>query len=242
MLGAGKVGNALKFDGNGGYIKEQNPEKLNFGTGPFSLEAWINWDGGGSSKGNIIRKSNYPVTGDGAGYWLAVGKEKSVLEFFTGETVGNPGKPRGNISAPIQPGAWYYVVATRDGSGMMSLYIDGQLKGTAEAPGANTTSEAPFTLGAWDDRFGLTELFSGLIDEMSVYNRALSASEVRAIFTAGSAGKCAVQSTGSVETPRPSGPIPQEYCSGFSSVPSCSYVGSPDSQNYQYCKQCFPDK
>ena len=36
--------------------------------------------------------------------------------------------------------------------------------------------------------------------------------------------------------------IPQEYCSGFASVPSCSYVGSPDSQNYQYCKQCYPDR
>ncbi|MBI4155855.1 MAG: hypothetical protein HY507_01315 [Candidatus Zambryskibacteria bacterium] len=36
--------------------------------------------------------------------------------------------------------------------------------------------------------------------------------------------------------------IPQEYCSSFASVPSCSYVGAPDSQNYQYCKQCFPNK
>lgn len=36
--------------------------------------------------------------------------------------------------------------------------------------------------------------------------------------------------------------VPQEYCSGFATVPSCSYVGSSDSQNYKYCKQCFPDK
>ena len=38
------------------------------------------------------------------------------------------------------------------------------------------------------------------------------------------------------------GQIPQEYCSGFASVPSCSYVGSPDSQDYKYCKQCYPNK
>lgn len=31
-------------------------------------------------------------------------------------------------------------------------------------------------------------------------------------------------------------------CSLFSAAPSCSYVGSPDSQNYKYCKQCFPDR
>lgn len=39
-----------------------------------------------------------------------------------------------------------------------------------------------------------------------------------------------------------SGQIPQEYCSSFAQVPSCSYVGPEGSQNYNYCKQCFPDK
>lgn len=38
------------------------------------------------------------------------------------------------------------------------------------------------------------------------------------------------------------GQIPQDQCSSFASVPSCSYVGEPGSQNYNYCKQCFPDK
>lgn len=40
----------------------------------------------------------------------------------------------------------------------------------------------------------------------------------------------------------PSGQIPQEYCAPFATVPKCDYVGAPDSQNYKYCKQCFPDK
>jgi hypothetical protein len=37
---------------------------------------------------------------------------------------------------------------------------------------------------------GVREHFAGLIDEVSIYNRALTASEIQAIFTAGSAGKC----------------------------------------------------
>lgn len=44
------------------------------------------------------------------------------------------------------------------------------------------------------------------------------------------------------QTPQSGGQIPQEYCSGFASTPSCSYVGPPDSDNYKYCKQCYPDK
>ena len=39
-----------------------------------------------------------------------------------------------------------------------------------------------------------------------------------------------------------SGQIPQEYCSSFAQVPSCSYVGPEGSQNYNYCKHCFPDR
>ena len=41
----------------------------------------------------------------------------------------------------------------------------------------------------------------------------------------------------------PQGDQPTEdYCSSFTSVPSCSYVGEVGSQNYNYCKQCYPDK
>lgn len=35
---------------------------------------------------------------------------------------------------------------------------------------------------------------------------------------------------------------PQVDCSMFSAVPACSYVGAPDSQGYEACKQCFPNK
>ena len=216
-IATGKVGNALKFDASGGYVTDENSEKLNFGTGPFSLETWFNWDGGGSSKGNIIRKANYPVSGDGAGYWLAISKDSGTLEFFAGETVGNPGKARGSVSLPISSGVWYHVAATRNGNGTMSLYINGQLKGAAEAANANTTSPAPFTLGAWDDRFGITELFSGLIDEVSVYNRALTSSEVQAIFNAGSNGKCSESS-------------PQQYQQQY---PSADQYQQQNYQQYQ---------
>ena len=42
--------------------------------------------------------------------------------------------------------------------------------------------------------------------------------------------------------PQSGSQTPQEYCSYFASVPSCSSVGPMDSDNYKYCKQCFPDK
>jgi len=181
----GRFGKAFKLGGPmRTYIKIGNHASLNFGTGPFSLNAWFMWDGEGSSAGNIIRKSNYPVSGKGAGYWLRVGvsEGKSVLEFSVGATTGPEGQSL--ITAPISPGVWYYVTATRDSSGAIKLYINGQSKGTVlrQASGAETISEAPFTLGAWDDRFGVREFFSGLIEEVSVYNRALTSAEVQSAY------------------------------------------------------------
>ncbi|QQG45176.1 MAG: LamG domain-containing protein [Candidatus Sungiibacteriota bacterium] len=178
----GRFGQAFKFR-VGSSISMGNPESLNFGTGPFSLNAWFKWDGGGSIN-NIIRKSNYPTKGPGAGYWLRIGTSegKSTLEFSVGATTGPEGQSL--ITTPVSSGVWHYVVATRDSSDAIKLYVDGESKGTVirKASKAETTSEAQFTLGAWDDRFGRREFFSGLIEEVAVYNRALTSSEVQSAY------------------------------------------------------------
>jgi len=244
----GKIGNAFKFDGSSsGYIKMGNSGNLNFGTGPFSLETWFNWDGGGGGSGgaaiaNIIRKSNYPASGPGAGYWLRIGRDTNIIEFSVGATTGPEGQSL--ITAPISSGAWHHVVATRDSSGVVKLYIDGQSQGTVvrQADNANSTSEAPFTLGAWDDRFGVTERFSGLIEDISVYNKALDSSEVQNLFNQDTEDECSVQPQNSPQASPVNIQIPKEYCSSFASVPSCDFVGKPGSENYNYCKQCFPNK
>ena len=182
-VASGRFGRAFKLKA-GSYLKIGNPESLNFGTGPFSLEAWFRLDGQGSTINNIIRKSNYPVSGNGAGYWLRTGTSqgKTILEFFTGETVGYENQPRGRITAPINLNTWYRAIATRDSSGNMKLYIDGELKGTAQAPNAQTTSNGQFTMGAWEDRFQAREFFSGLIEEVSIYSRALTSAEISSSY------------------------------------------------------------
>ena len=175
----GQIGNAFKLNGSNGRIKAGNSENLNFGTGPFSLETWFIWDGR-AGVNNVIRKSNYPVSGPGAGYWIRIGGGN--LEFYTGETTGIEGASRGVVTAPVSRNTLHYVVATRDRSGAMKLYVDGEPKGTAKASGADTTSEAPFLIGAWDDRFGVTEAFSGLVGEVSVYSEALDSSTVESLY------------------------------------------------------------
>src|SRR3989344_5465838 len=172
----GKVGNAFTFNGSGS-INAGNPASLNFGAGPFSLEVWFNWDGaGGTVVNNIIRKSNYPSRGPGSGYWLRIGGGQ--LEFSVGATTGPDGQSF--ITAPVSSGAWHHAVAVKRGAGGVKLYVDGQSVGTIhrQAGNANSTSEDPFVIGAWR---GSYEFFHGLIDEVSVYSRALDSSEVQAL-------------------------------------------------------------
>src|SRR3989344_4129204 len=181
----GKVGNAFTFNGSGS-INAGNPASLNFGAGPFSLEVWFNWDGaGGTVVNNIIRKSDYPSGGPGSGYWLRAGGGQ--LEFSVGATTGPEGQSI--ITVPISSGVWYHAVAIGGDSGDIKLYINGQQQGAILRQASNTesTSDDPFTIGSWR---GSTEFFSGIIDEVSIYNRALTASEVQTIFDAGSRGKC----------------------------------------------------
>ncbi|MCH8921845.1 MAG: LamG domain-containing protein [Planctomycetes bacterium] len=176
---AGLVGDAYGFNGSSSRVGMGNPANLNFGTtGAFSLEAVFKWDGGGDMVHNIIRKSNFPSP-PGSGYWLRILRDSETLEFFTGETTGVAGI-RGSVATTISPDVWYHAVGTRDSAGLMSLYVNGVLVDTTSVPGADTTSSAPFVLGAWDDIFGIIEHYDGTIDDVAVYDYALSSGAVAA--------------------------------------------------------------
>src|SRR5262249_51151918 len=68
----------------------------------------------------------------------------------------------------------------------LNLYVNGKLDGTAGASGTIATSTQPLRIGG--DETGW--FFNGLVDEASLYDRALSASEIQAIYNADAAGKC----------------------------------------------------
>ena len=91
-------------------------------------------------------------------------------------------------STTIQTGVWYHVAGVR-GSNYLQLYVNGQLMGQASVSFAQDYGNFPLYFGTsgqsyWDRKF------SGLLDEVSLYNRALSSNEIAAIFAAGTAGKC----------------------------------------------------
>ena len=88
---------------------------------------------------------------------------------------------RGPASLPLD--TWTHLAATYDGA-TLRLYVDGSLAGSVAATGAIATSAGALRIGG-NTLWG--EYFQGLIDEVRVYNRALSQAELQADMARGAA-------------------------------------------------------
>lgn len=103
------------------------------------------------------------------------------------------------LNAPIPGQKWVHVAATLDdATGNLRLYINGVLGAEAQTevrPGDNVSGQegAALGIGNYPSRSGFraTYTFRGMIDDMALYNRALTAEEVQGIYKAGAAGKTA---------------------------------------------------
>ena len=86
-------------------------------------------------------------------------------------------------------GQWYHVAAVRDDAAKtIELYVNGNLEGSKSYAGKIPVSSR--ATSTWEAVALWGDYFNGDLDEVEIYNRALSDSEIQAIFNAGSAGKC----------------------------------------------------
>jgi hypothetical protein len=184
MLGSatfavGKVGQAFSFDGLGDMEAPSAPI-LN-PTGQVTLEAWVYIPPAGmGQQGHIFGKySSFPAQQQ---YLIS----KSVGNRF----VANVGVSGGTVSEtgsqPINANQWYHVAMTYDGSNLR-LYVNGAPDGTTAASGAINAGGQPVRIGGAPSP---TLYLNGRVDEASLYNQALSAADLQAIYQADTLGKC----------------------------------------------------
>lgn len=132
------------------------------GTGDYSITAWVY---GNSVNGDIAGNYNHPGGYDGIEFYIWGGR---LVSYVGGYLQG------GSISA----NTWYHVATTRN-SGLVKLYING----TEVASGYQTSSIGAsfgFTLGNHPSTN--IEQLNGYLDELRVYGRALSQSEIGLIY------------------------------------------------------------
>ena len=109
--------------------------------------------------------------------------------FSVADTNGFGGNSPAASTTPVVVGQFYHVIGTYDGS-TVKVYLDGVLEGQAPVSLTLTTEPGPYSLGRQVKRIFNSKL-NGVVDEASIYNRALDGSEVIDLHAAGPAGKCA---------------------------------------------------
>jgi hypothetical protein len=182
---AGEVGQGFRLDGTNGYV--QIPDSAALRPTNITVEAWVwldpNVNATGSAGEYIIFKRN-TWTYLYEGYALA--QYQGHFEFLA-TSQGN--QVIAISTTVVQRGTWYHVAGTYDGN-TLTIYVNGVADGSAVAGFALDYDTLPVYLGASGQPAPNQGMLAGIIDEPSIYNRALASNEIAAIYNAGSAGKC----------------------------------------------------
>ena len=167
---AGQYGQAFNFDGVTNYVSVPNSPSLSFPVSqPFTIMAWFYYTTGGINEG-IINKGNGP----GSTNYALIVYPTDHLDFVTCN--GNWGDL---ISSNTLTQGWHRVVGVWNGT-TKSLYIDGSLDSSVNPTGSQSPSQNTQIVEI--GRARSSNYYNGAIDEVQIYNRALSASEVQSDF------------------------------------------------------------
>ena len=193
----GIVEQAFSFDGVDDFVEVTNEASFDFErTDAFTIEAWIKTSS--DEILNIVSKmSDSPPS---RGFQLIKHRSSdgflNRLHFFlTHSQFGTASDNMIRLSGTtdITDGNWHHLAVTYDGSSTAAgvlMYVDGVLEPklvTHDNLTETIQNDLPLQISG---REGSNTVFNGLIEEVAIFDRVLSLTEIQAIYTAGSAGKC----------------------------------------------------
>ncbi|GIW68366.1 MAG: hypothetical protein KatS3mg099_314 [Candidatus Parcubacteria bacterium] len=181
----GMLGQGIELDGVNDYINAGNDTSLNF-TGAFTVAAWVRTTVP-QQNANIVAKhrSDYMY-----GPWrLQTDAGLQGTQFKM--TIGNSSNQEWNAMGPdlaSNDGRWVHVVGVFRPSTAVELWVDGNLEAqnTSGIPSSIPTVTNPLIIGARHTAGGsIDEYFAGYLDDVRIYNRALSAAEIQELYRLG---------------------------------------------------------
>ncbi|MEW6102290.1 MAG: DUF2341 domain-containing protein, partial [bacterium] len=155
------IGNSLAFNGVGDYVIVMDSPSLNIFTGPFTVEVWM-YPKGTENYRTVLSKWE----GGGWEWWFVGNKLQFTSSGGTIET-----------NKVFSPNQWYHIAISANGANT-GVYVNGVIDNTGNIGSIDTAGKrfqiATTNVGQY--------FFNGTIDEPRIYNRALSASEIRAHY------------------------------------------------------------
>ncbi len=161
----GTSGAALSFDGSDDFVEVPYSSSLDFEA--LTWSAWVKLDAFRIEGCGVVSKA---WTVDYAGEWSGSIRPDGRIGFTI---LTDSGRVDLAGSTVLSPGTWYHVAGTYDGS-VMRVYVNGVEDGNASHSGS-LHLDMPLRIG----RAGRVGFMDGVIDEVRVYNRALTPAEIR---------------------------------------------------------------
>jgi hypothetical protein len=167
----GQAGSALQFDGNGDFAQTSGPVVDT--SGNFTVSAWVKLD-----------RTN--------GWLTALGQDGPVQSTFFLQKTNDTNRfsfstAGGRALSTFVPEAerWYHLVGIRNAATQThSLYVDG-VKQSSFTQCLNPESDGPFTVGRARFNGGNVDFWPGAVDQVHVWDRALSDAEVQELYESG---------------------------------------------------------
>jgi alpha-tubulin suppressor-like RCC1 family protein len=188
---SGKVGQAFRFDGTNGYV--QIPDADSLKPTNVTVEAWVWLDPNVSPGTEVIVFKRNSWTFLFEGYNLAKehvdNGDGTFTDRFSFVITSNGDQVITRSTTVVQRGVWYHVAGTYDGN-KATIWVNGVAETSSIAGFALDYGTRPVFIGTTGEPAPYVDMLAGIIDEPSIYNRALSTNEIQAIYNAGSAGKC----------------------------------------------------
>ena len=168
----GKFGGALSFDGVNDWVTVPDAAVLDLTTG-MTVEAWVYPTAGGSGPvwRNVVIKER--SGGEVYNLYSANGSNVPVVYVIRAAQTNPPQDATGTVALALN--VWTHLAATYDGA-TLRLHVNGVQVGSRAVSGALLTSTGVLRIGG-NSVWG--EYFEGRIDEVRVYNRALTITEIQ---------------------------------------------------------------
>jgi hypothetical protein len=169
----GKINSALSFNGNTSYVVTPNIPLAS----TFSISAWVN-----PAVTNQVSYGRIAETQYNDGFFLGTDATGTKFKFIVNSGYGSTGlcgAGYGCAQGGTVTSGWHLVTGTFDGA-RATLYLDGAVvaSDTFTAPLATSL---PVFIGRY--YVGTGSGWNGILDEVRLYNRALTSAEVSSIYT-----------------------------------------------------------
>jgi len=170
----GYCGSAIDLDGADDFINIGDIDAVNFGAGDWTYSVWVK-RGSINTDDMILGKDS---GGSNRQIILSIAPDNKVYILYfkaTGTVLQNTTATYTDITS------WHHIIALRRGNSF-EIYIDGISQSLGSLTGTHGTMQdvtSPLYIGG---RVNPAAPFSGSIDEVMIYNRALSVSEIKSIY------------------------------------------------------------